>query len=293
MYSTGEMDKLRCWDLDSGEELWATHGGVPVAISPDGRTIAVGGPNPVRLYDARDGSQVQALDQMGIWSLAFTPDGQQLIGGGNDASIHIWAKIPDKDRRRSRIFKSASWFEELVQYFVDLGFFEDIASSETSERDADIRKRFRDEFGREVPNLPRSNLAHMKVLAQDRTRVWWNDLEADVSSGNKVYIRTLEALGHISLGYFEPVAIEETWSTETGPISVRFELSGAQIELNPEYGADYIDIRILDDLNKLLQGTPIRFEMITPFDQTAYVVTLTIDQKQKLSNDLGWTFVDS
>src|SRR5262245_1670981 len=75
---------LRLVDQENGRELgrinqapWA----LPV-FSPDGKTLAVrlaGG--RLQLYEARTGKPLhQALDAKGVGSVAFTPDGKQLLG---------------------------------------------------------------------------------------------------------------------------------------------------------------------------------------------------------------------
>lgn len=54
-----------------------------VAISPDGGLVAAAAnEGGVRLYDAQSGKLVRVIDGVGDRSLAFTPDGKRLAGGG-------------------------------------------------------------------------------------------------------------------------------------------------------------------------------------------------------------------
>jgi hypothetical protein len=45
------------------------------------------------------------------------------------------------------------------------------------------------------------------------------------------------------------------------------------------------------DLNRIIEDTSIRLEMVQPFDQTAYVVSLSPQVEHRLEEDLGWSFV--
>ncbi len=66
-----------------------------VALSPDGKTIAVGGGDGVlhlrslrRLHEAP--TTLRGHEQM-IWSIAFSPDGQTLASSGHDRTIRLWS----------------------------------------------------------------------------------------------------------------------------------------------------------------------------------------------------------
>jgi serine/threonine protein kinase/WD40 repeat protein len=85
---------LHVWDRATGlERSWpiADTYGWGLAWLPDGRHIAVGGEDAVRIVDTDDGS-VTRLDNAGAiaLSIAAFPDGR-LVVGGDDGTIRVWA----------------------------------------------------------------------------------------------------------------------------------------------------------------------------------------------------------
>src|SRR6266498_4935480 len=68
-------------------------GATQVAISPDGRYVAVGGFNAVvRVWEMSTGVLVQKLrgHMDGAYSVAFTPDGKGLVSGSLDKTLKYW-----------------------------------------------------------------------------------------------------------------------------------------------------------------------------------------------------------
>ena len=68
--------------------------GWTVAFSPDGRTLATGGADPlVHLWDVRTGKLLRELEQNvgnAVWSLEFSPDGSVLAISGGDPYASLW-----------------------------------------------------------------------------------------------------------------------------------------------------------------------------------------------------------
>ena len=89
----GEDRTVRLWDLGTGRELWkqATHNALVycVAISPDGdRGVSAGQDLTIRLWNLREGREITQFDtQMEYWSVAFTPDGRQILAAGHSPII--------------------------------------------------------------------------------------------------------------------------------------------------------------------------------------------------------------
>jgi RNA polymerase sigma factor (sigma-70 family) len=112
---------LRMWETASGAELLT----IPVqgrsdgrvAVSPDGRLLALGGSESIRLWDVATGQEVLQLrgHNMTVHSLCFAPDGKTLASGLSDTTVLIWKLAP----LGSRAAPSNS--RELEQLWTDLG----------------------------------------------------------------------------------------------------------------------------------------------------------------------------
>jgi WD40 repeat protein len=101
-------DAVRIWDLDSGTLLLTLPGHGPggcgpLAFSPDGQSIATtANDGAVRVWLLASGSaQLQAwMGHQGrsprtevsfrVWAVAFSPDGTQLLTGGDDGMARLW-----------------------------------------------------------------------------------------------------------------------------------------------------------------------------------------------------------
>jgi RNA polymerase sigma factor (sigma-70 family) len=90
---------LRVWDLVAEKEAYriesADKANILQAVSPDGKTIAVGGPNSLTvLFDARSGEEIQRLEGYGKsndYGAAFTPDGRMLVVWYcEDNMVYLW-----------------------------------------------------------------------------------------------------------------------------------------------------------------------------------------------------------
>jgi hypothetical protein len=187
--------------------------------------------------------------------------------------------------------RADDWFVEVVKYFREVGFFQEAADLS----DAALVEAVRDQYMEIFIQPPRDRLTSdadlLCVLACDRERVWWRDLEADVGCRTKVYVQTLKEWSQISCGSFIPKNISEAWDGSNGPVHITFDHKGEAVHLRPEYLSDYIDLNLLTDINEFIEGTGIRFEVYKPFDQSAYVISLTPDQKRRLQRDLDWFFL--
>ena len=88
-------DTLRLWNPETGELLKTIHkGGKALCFSQDGRTLATGDgkEGTVRLFDVASGRLLKTLvDSKNIVkTVAFSPDGKLLAGGGWSTGFCIW-----------------------------------------------------------------------------------------------------------------------------------------------------------------------------------------------------------
>jgi WD40 repeat protein len=104
LISAGDDKVIRIWDVDTGELNRTLRGQIgagsegkiyAVALSPDGRTLAVGGytvQNEIRLFDFVSGELLGVLQGHTniINALAFSPDGRYLASGSSDDTVMLW-----------------------------------------------------------------------------------------------------------------------------------------------------------------------------------------------------------
>ncbi|WP_020469922.1 WD40 repeat domain-containing protein [Zavarzinella formosa] len=96
------INGIALWDTATGRKLQthpATDHLTAVALSPDGKTIAIGGREQnIRLMDAATGKILNptAGHNAPVCAIAFSPDGRTLASAGEDRTIRMW------DTRTSR-----------------------------------------------------------------------------------------------------------------------------------------------------------------------------------------------
>lgn len=182
---------------------------------------------------------------------------------------------------RTRLVHSIAFFRELHFFPQFVHLSDDALVSELLRK---WQAMFNTPLDRSRPH------ADLDMLMWDTERVWWEDLEADVCAGNDIYRKTIEQWATISRGVFQPVNIRERWASETGPIRIELAHHGQHLLLYPEYLDDYIDINVLHPINRAIQQRGIQFAVYKPFDQSAFVVALTQEEKHTLETRRGWQF---
>jgi WD40 repeat protein/tRNA A-37 threonylcarbamoyl transferase component Bud32 len=94
--SGGGVPRAEVWDVARRSLVASVEGGAEgdafsVALSPDGRLLAVGGyPRLVRLWDVRTGELAHELDSAGGDALEFSRDGRILAVSGGAEGVSLW-----------------------------------------------------------------------------------------------------------------------------------------------------------------------------------------------------------
>ncbi len=69
-----------------------------VAVSPDGKTIASGGNDSIRLWDAATGKETRSIPSPQVNTLAFSPDGKSLVAGTQDGPVKVYDTATGAER---------------------------------------------------------------------------------------------------------------------------------------------------------------------------------------------------
>jgi hypothetical protein len=180
------------------------------------------------------------------------------------------------------------WLLKYVAFFRTLGFFEKYASMSDAQLAALLQTWYVAAWERELE--PGDRLTDLRLASADETRVWWNDLIAGVGKDNNVYVRTLGELSKISRGHFSPDEIQEMWDAERGPIAVAFLHKDEKVRVYPLYLGEDIDLSILDPINRMIAESGVELYVYRRFDDTAFIVALTPEEKLQLVEERGWEF---
>jgi WD40 repeat protein/serine/threonine protein kinase len=94
-----QIGSTELWDASSGATVRAFEGGgQTLAFSPDGARLAVTSSGRadrqeqrILIWDVGSGAEVRTLNNhLRVNSLAFSPDGKQIVAGGFDGALRVW-----------------------------------------------------------------------------------------------------------------------------------------------------------------------------------------------------------
>jgi len=71
-----------------------------IALAPNGKTLAVGDPTTVRLWNLTSGKELYQIASEDVSSLTFSPDGKYLAAVSWAASVHVWEASTGKGLHR-------------------------------------------------------------------------------------------------------------------------------------------------------------------------------------------------
>jgi WD40 repeat protein len=95
-----EVSGVVVWDVAEGKERLAlADRGLPVAVSPDGRLVALVSDADLRLLSLATGEQVWRADRRGRVA-AFSPDGKTLAVAREDGAVDLWETLSGQRRAR-------------------------------------------------------------------------------------------------------------------------------------------------------------------------------------------------
>jgi RNA polymerase sigma factor (sigma-70 family) len=98
---------LCLWDVATGTLLRRIKAGrlgmaakVPLAFSPDGKTVASRDGMTLRLWEVATGKELWAADRLQVAALAYSADGKALIWTGYRGDLHLWDAATGKELRQ-------------------------------------------------------------------------------------------------------------------------------------------------------------------------------------------------
>jgi WD40 repeat protein len=93
-------ERLQVWETRTGREALSIEANALfVAFSPDGQQLAASTGSAVTLWEARTGREQLTLSGHTTWvqSLAFSPDGEQLLTASLDGTARLWDITPGQE----------------------------------------------------------------------------------------------------------------------------------------------------------------------------------------------------
>ena len=170
--------------------------------------------------------------------------------------------------------------DDVVRFYQELGFFAGIDP-------ASVVQRYAHDYGR--PPTANNPWDDVFLLAYAEGEVWADDPEADVCAENEVYSEVLAQWARISHGAFTPTEVTEHWESESGPITLTFNLGSRTSSVSPSYQDDWIDLEVLRQINAIIGPSGRQFECAVD-GNFVLVLCLTIEQKITMQTQRKFPF---
>ncbi len=154
-------------------------------------------------------------------------------------------------------------------------------------------KQYSATFGR--PYDPGMDLKPYEIACLDERKMVYFDTEAGVMKGNGVYAALIESFATASGGQMQAMQATESWETDKGPITVRFQSHGETVVFHPEYLGDWVADELFHVVSARVQGDS-RFyachdeQTQLGCGQDAGIMRLTKEEMQKLEKAFAWKF---
>ena len=139
----------------------------------------------------------------------------------------------------------------------------------------------------------KNDLTDLWIAREDETRVWYCDLEQNAGPDSDDYVQVMHAWQKISRGVFEPTNITETWTPideHDYRLQIRFDWKGEVHSIEITTPPEWINLEVLDKINELIRDSGMAYYVYEAFDQAAYVVVLTTEEKAALEQERQWKF---
>jgi WD40 repeat protein len=233
---SGSWDKtVRTWRMDTGESietLSVEKEVFSVAVSPDDSLIAIGAAKLLVLYDRRTHSKLRNLDQVAssVFSVAFSPSGDQLVAGMKDGSVRLWDLSFGEPRahageqssfRHSKEVTSVAWSFDGTKVFSALRdatvHANDVLESELLKGQINARG-FRSPL-QDLRLLPHASHSRLVAVDEDGGMTLWDEGVLDVSSASS------DAFDIAALAFSPDGALLAT-SSSTGTVIIRNAANG-------------------------------------------------------------------
>ena len=277
------------WTANGGAVVWATP--TPFVFDPTARST-VDYPFIARWIEVLGSDTVvhetQTSGQPGEYVPRLVEHYRRARRAADDpaATVGTWAHSRGETGEREPLPPASAWTLQTVTALRRIGFFDTWPGSD-AEIAAELDDRRRATTG--APFDPTDVWSELELAAEDTARVWWRDTESDVAPDTQAYVTAIGEWAAISQGALVLEQVEEQWDQPAAQVRILVRLDGVTHELISRIVDDYLDVSLVDQLNVLLADRGVAFQQVTTGDQTAYLLAVTPEQQQALS-ERGWPF---